>query len=968
MATLSVQQVELGTLLEPLSGRPFFIDDPEGVWIVQSGKLDLFLIEAREHSTAGARHPLMRVEAGQAVFGLESLPESKVRVIANPTPNTSMFYLQRGNLQQFVSPEKSLRFLEDWINRLGAVISETAAPSTFKTLQSGEKVRVAKDVSTFTSQDELVWVFHQKGKSRFLGNANLPSVNGEQYFPITKHAWLETDPGAVLDCINSSKLAEIDPEWKGLRAFHRMAMYCLNVKRLREEARERDLLHSRVASDAVLMESGISQLASVLRPGEATANVAEDLVNDPLFRSCQAVGKVQGIKMRAPLDLIHGAARQDPVSAIAKVSGVRLRRVALKKQWWKQDSGPIVAFCESESHPVALLPRGSRAYELYDPVQRQRVLVTPEVALSIQPFGYVFYRPFPPRKLSAFDLLWFGAKGAGKELIAIILMGVATGLLGIAMPYATGVVFDVLIPGAERTQLLQISAFLLISAISVTMFTLTRSYAILRLEGKMDASVQAAVWDRLLGLPITFFRNFNSGDLAMRSLGIVQIRQTLTGSTLNCILSGIFSIFSFALLFYYQWKLALLATGLVILGFLASLFCGYLQVRCQRQIFQLRGYIAGMVLQFISGVTKLRMAGAEGRAFVAWAREFSKQRQLSLKARRVSNVVTVFNAIYPIVALGAIFYYQASLLAEPGNTQLTTGNFLAFLAAFTQFMAAALLLSSSLISVLNIVPLFERAQPILHALPEVAANKTNPGPLTGAIEVSHVRFRYSPSMPVVLRDLSVTIRAGEFVAFVGPSGCGKSTVFRLLLGFETPESGAIYFNGQDLSGLDVQAVRRQMGVVLQTSRLISGDIFTNIVGSSPLTIRDAWEAARMTGIDRDIEQMPMGMHTIISEGGGGISGGQRQRLLLARAIVARPKILLLDEATSALDNHTQAIVSRSLESLRATRVVIAHRLSTIMKADRIFVLEQGLVVQSGSYQELMAQEGLFKELAKRQLT
>jgi ATP-binding cassette subfamily C protein len=265
------------------------------------------------------------------------------------------------------------------------------------------------------------------------------------------------------------------------------------------------------------------------------------------------------------------------------------------------------------------------------------------------------------------------------------------------------------------------------------------------------------------------------------------------------------------------------------------------------------------------------------------------------------------------------------------------------------------------------VPLYERAAPILKTLPEVDSTRSNPGELSGAIEANHLVFRYRPDSPLVLRDLSFTVQPGQFVAFVGPSGCGKSTLLRLLLGFEQPESGAVYFDGQDLAGLDVQAVRRQMGVVLQTGKLISGDILTNIIGAAPLTVDDAWEAARLSGLDRDIQAMPMGLHTVINESGGGLSGGQRQRMMIARAIVAKPRLLLFDEATSALDNHTQSIVSQSLKGLKATRIVIAHRLSTIIDADRIFVVDKGRIEQSGTYEELMKQGGLFAELAKRQL-
>jgi ABC-type bacteriocin/lantibiotic exporter with double-glycine peptidase domain len=376
--------------------------------------------------------------------------------------------------------------------------------------------------------------------------------------------------------------------------------------------------------------------------------------------------------------------------------------------------------------------------------------------------------------------------------------------------------------------------------------------------------------------------------------------------------------------------------------------------------------ISGLVLELVNGAPKFRVSGVEDRAFARWAAAFSTQKRTAADARRVSNILSVFHASFPVIATALLFYGMA-VLSQRQADSMTTGQFLAFYAAFGQFLGAVLGISAAALTVLQAVPLYESAQPILTALPEAAGGRGDPGDLRGGIELAHVAFRYSSETPLVLRDVSVSIRPGEFVAIVGPSGSGKSTLLRLLLGFETPESGSVYFDGKDLAGLDLEAVRRQMGVVLQHGKLMIGDIFTNIIGSAPLTLDDAWRAAEMAGLDRDIKAMPMGMHTMIAEGGGGLSGGQRQRLMIARAIVGSPRILLFDEATSALDNRTQAIVSRALESLKATRIVIAHRLSTVMHADRILVVEKGVLVQSGTYDELIRQEGPFAELARRQL-
>jgi ATP-binding cassette subfamily C protein len=306
-------------------------------------------------------------------------------------------------------------------------------------------------------------------------------------------------------------------------------------------------------------------------------------------------------------------------------------------------------------------------------------------------------------------------------------------------------------------------------------------------------------------------------------------------------------------------------------------------------------------------------------------------------------------------------------LTVSSTNRLSTGSFLAFNAAFVQFLTNAIALGAAFTAVLQVVPTYERVKPLLQALPEVDDAKSDPGELGGSIEVSHVSFRYTENGPLVLSDVSLTVNPNEFVAFVGPSGSGKSTILRLLLGFEKPEAGAILYDGHDLSGLDVRSVRRQIGVVLQSGKVMTADIYTNIVGASGLSIEDAWEAARMAGFDEDLKYMPMGMQTLVNEGGSTLSGGQRQRLLIARAIATKPRMIFFDEATSALDNRTQEIISRSLESLAATKVVIAHRLSTIMKADHIYVVEKGQIVQHGAYQELINQTGLFADLAQRQI-
>ena len=487
----------------------------------------------------------------------------------------------------------------------------------------------------------------------------------------------------------------------------------------------------------------------------------------------------------------------------------------------------------------------------------------------------------------------------------------------------------------------------------------------------MDYAAQSAVWDRLLDLPMTFFRDYSAGDLADRASGVDQMRGIVAGAGIAAILGSFSSLFNVFQMLGYDFTLAAVAIGLTVVYVLVTTFANFLQLRYLRDEQRKRGRITGLILQLISGVAKLRVCGAENHAFRVWATAFSEQRKVSFRVGRVSNVMQVWNACFPVLSTMLIFFTVVSLkqsAAESGTPfEMTTGDFLAFSAAYGMFLAAMQALGDASLSMLRIVPIWERLKPILEATPEIDSSKVHPGTLSGAIDISHLSFRYSADGPWILKDVSIKIKPGEFVALVGGSGSGKSTLMRLMLGFETSEVGSVYYDGQDLATLDLRLVRSQMGVVLQESRLLPADIYRNIVGSSSRTVAEAWEAAEKAGIADDVRAMPMQMHTVISEGGGGFSGGQKQRLMIARAIVHKPRILFLDEATSALDNKTQAIVTESMNKLAATRIVIAHRLSTIVQADRICYLEQGELKEQGTFEELMAKDGLFAALAKRQL-
>jgi len=960
---------ELGSILELSSNSAFSAEDPEKVWVVVAGTLDLFLVDSGGNGFVGPRSHIIRLHRGGALFGFYPADRTGAGLLANPGPETKLLCLEKAQLQNTAGQlEKQwwLGLLEQWITTLGTAVADSVAPKSFLRLSAGQEVAFEDEPGAVLALEQLLWVRPVQGTTRFLGTDVVPALALNQYFPVTRHTWLQCAPHTTLACSDTQSWLEQDREWVGLRAFSELMRAYLIHRRKNQEERERSRMLASAEADGLRIQQALLTLAAPLKESGQELEGA-GISGDPLLRACEAVGRASRITIQAPLGSLAAIKQRDPVSAIAKASGIRMRLVLLRERWWNQDHGPILAFLASDNRPVALLPRSPTDYQMFDPTLDQIVNVTPELAADIKESGYVFYRHFPAQPLKIIDLFGFALVGCRRDIVMIVVMGIGVGLLALLPPIFTGIIFDDVIPGAQRHALTELIGFLIVSGFAAALFSLSRQIAVVRLEGKIDASMQAAVWDRTMALPVPFFRQYAAGDLAMRGLVIGQIRQILTGSSLAAILSGVFSVFSLALLFFYSWRLAILASGLTAIAVLVSSFCGYFTIRYQRDMFEVQGRISAMVLQFINGIAKFRVSGTEARVFARWAREFTKQKLIYCRARKFSNALAVFNAAFPVVAYGAIFYCAAYIMATSPLSHMSSGHFLAFFAAFIQFLGATLALSSAAVSTLMVVPLAHRAKPILETLPEVDTKKTDPGELSGHIEIDHVVFRYHKDMPVVINDISLSILPGQFVAFVGMSGSGKSTLFRLLLGFEKPESGVIYFDGQELAGLDLQALRRQLGVVLQNGRVLKGDILTNIVGATRVTIDDAWEAARLSGLDRDIEQMPMGMYTVISEAGGGLSGGQRQRLMIARAVVAKPRILLFDEATSALDNYTQAIVSKSLEALNATRIVIAHRLSTVVSADRIFVMDKGRIAQTGTYAELIRQEGVFTQLAKRQL-
>ncbi len=707
----------------------------------------------------------------------------------------------------------------------------------------------------------------------------------------------------------------------------------------------------------------LAELTTVAQP--ATAELVS-VTGSPLLVAVHALGRAAGVHIHAPKTLDPGCNIEDQLRTVARQAHFRTRKVALTGKWWTRDCGPLLAFRLEDGNPVALIPSATR-YTIVDPETGQASKMNRGKAAALQPFGYMLYWPLPARMERLKQTLAFALKGRNLDIAVIIGTILAGMLLSTFVPIATAALIDYSIPDADRSLLYQLGMGLIAVALGKALFELIEVFAAARLTTASNSLVQAAVWDRVLRLRPAFLRKFSTGDLSSRAMSISTMFRLLSGTSLQMIFGSCASLVNLALMFYYSGSLAFIGLAAAIIVAAAMLISGSGIRGKTRALQALEGHLTGLTIQLINGISKLRVSGTERFAFATWGGKYREQQQLSFSIQRLRDGVGTLNQTIPPIATAAIFLSAGGALFSAGSEGLSVGSFLAFNTAFGLFMGSMTFLSNTVVELLHVVSLWERAKPILAAEPEIDPSKSDPGTLKGRIATAHVTFRYRDSGPLTLEDVSIEAEAGEFVAIVGPSGSGKSTLLRLLLGFEIPTSGTIYYDGQDLNGLDVLSLRSQLGVVLQSSNLISGSIFENIAAGTSISLDQAWEAARQAGIAGDIESFPMGMHTFISEGAGNISMGQRQRLLIARALVFRPRILLFDEATSALDNRAQAIVSGSLEVLKVTRIVIAHRLSTIRNANRIYVMEKGRVVQKGNFAELAAQDGLFARMISRQM-
>ncbi|MBD0420181.1 NHLP bacteriocin export ABC transporter permease/ATPase subunit [Streptomyces sp. TRM S81-3] len=921
----------LGTRVDCAGFNRLDLEGPQVLWLVAAGAVDLFAVDAEEQ---GHWHHLGRLEAGSVLLGPVAGPQHTL--VARPLRDC---VVHRIALRELYQPASTQTWSYDEYGNPQYVPPTTSPLEYALALGAGRSLSIlfqaplAADRAAAPADDDVFWMQVPPGSVQY------GSLYGDE---------------AAADLLMDPALWQsmVDQQYRLLTTLDRWIEQLERTHETRTAAGIR-------AGEAVRAQADRTLLASIgKRSGRGTT--AADA--DATYAACRLVARAAGITLAEPAQGGAESDRLDPVERVALASRVRTRAVALEGRWWRDDVGPLVGHRALSGAPVALLWRRG-GYVAVHPATGRETPVEKANAGEFEPRAVMFYRPLPERRLSPLRLLRFCLRGTRGDLAGLLLSGLVTVAIGALVPIATGKVLGEFVPKAQTGLIVQVCLALMLSSVVAAAFMLLQNLTILRLEGRIEATLQPAVWDRLLRLPTSFFTERSTGELASAAMGISAIRRLLAGVGPTVAQSVTVGAMNLGLLLWYSVPMALAAIGMLVVVAAVFLGLGLWQVRWQRRLVQLTNKLNNQAFQTLRGLPKLRVAAAENYAYAAWAERFARSRELQQRAGRIKNLNAVLGAVYlPLCTL-----LMFMLLAGPARGSMSAAAFLTFNTSVTMLLTSVTQLTGAFVSAVAALPLFEEIRPVLDATPEVRAASTRPGPLSGAIEARRLSFRYSDDGPLVLDDVSFEVRPGEFVAIVGPSGCGKSTLLRLLIGFDRPLSGSVLYDGQDLAALDQSAVRRQCGVVLQHAQPFTGSILDVICGTEPYTPEEAMAAAEMAGLAEDIKRMPMGLHTIVS-GSGAVSGGQRQRLMIAQALIRRPRILFFDEATSALDNETQRTVIESTKALNATRIVIAHRLSTVLDADRVIVMEDGRIAQQGTPAALLADTGgRLHELVRRQL-
>ena len=958
----------------PCAGnRPVGFDDPDSVWFIDRGTVDLFLAERKDGVEQAAPQHLLRRDAGTLLPGVAPDEQddrergTTLGLVAKGLPGTLLKRLPASLLSE-VHPAELAEQADTWLTDITDTLSRFVSRLPRPTALAEPGLDQTLGPCTLSVRRGVVWVSGpSRGASLFMDmvdQAELAGTSGphEAAIPLTRSSWLTLFDGAVVSGRSTETLAEEGALLPALASFHATAFALERLNRRLAVVDDANLERERTTSHRTAETVARERLFNIYdQPVDRDGNVEDTALANAL----EVIGRHQGIDFRIPA---RSGPSDSPVRLvdILDASGVRARRVRFRDEgrWWRGDSNALLAFRAADGRPVALLPGAFGPYREIDPVARRRVRITAERAGALRQEAWMFYRPLPPGNVKPADLLRMALHGSAGDLARLVMAGLPGGLIKLLPALALGFVASHVVAGGSAGALHAVAATLAGFGLLGALLHLLQSKAVMRLEGRSASRVEAAFWDRLMRLPPSILHRHPAGDLAMSGMTFQSIRDGLQGVVAESLLSIVFLLPVFGVIFFYDAALGVIALVFSLASLLVTAGLGWRQISPHGRMIGAARRVAGRLFQIVGGIAKLRVENAEGSAFAIWARDYREQKRAELELGALEGHARAFGAALPFLAGGVLLFAVATV----GGRSVPVSDFLVVYTVFIAFQSAIARLGESFGTLAAMLPAFDQMRPILAAVPEAEVEGEPVERLGGEILFDRISFRYDPDGPLILDDVTIRAHPGEFVAIAGESGAGKSTLFRLALGIDRPSAGAVYYDGRDLKHLNLKQVRRKIGAVPQSVRLHPQDLWDNIVAHHEGTSgEEVWQAVRTAGIEREIKAMPMGMLTMVGAGGSVLSGGESQRVTIARSQIGSPRIMLLDEATNWLDNESQAEVMRNLALLTSTRIVIAHRLSTLEQADRIYVMKAGKVVQSGSFNELMESGGVFKELVRRQI-
>jgi len=956
----------------------FSLHEPESVWLVEKGSVDLFAIEKVRGKAEGRRRFIHEFTEGALLFGF--LPSEKDEVVALIETGSILKKIDKNVLRKYLQEHSALQ--QGFLPLFNAWVYALYSP--FTSLKKEHQARVYHTSPTekfYLKKDEklapehfiggraselIEWVALTKGQLSLFDWKDV-SYHSLSYVPLGNSLWWQAASETYLETVSDHDFLKEELWLAALSQLHTLFLKALLISGQIHMHREKELIQERAKLEEHSWHTSFSALTDVLQKEEVYLPKGVD----PLLLACKVVGHELNIDFHEPSQQETSLNLIGHIKQICEASNARFRRVTLVGKWYKENGGPLVGFLGPARIPVALLSRDQGSYTMIDPMTQKTLKVDESIASKIASSAFEFYGAFN-QHMSRSQAVKFAFFSRGKNIIWVLLMGLMMSLLTLSLPFGSKLIYGTAIPQLNHNLLWQVGGALFAAAFSAFVYQLAQGFLIFRINSLSGNRFEAAIWDRILRLPLRFFKLFSVGDLYNRINGFVSLRRSFNNFYVSAVLNALFSLIYLIAMFLFSVKLTLIVLLAIFLCVSVFYFCLTHVVDLQRDSFAIKGKLNGFILQVISGITKLRATGGEKQAFSYWARLYAEAKRKDLKSQYYNTAIDAVFAMMPTLSSLLIFSLVIYWIVQTKNgtalsSSLSLGDFFGFITAFAIFSSAIFGAIPAINYLYRVVrPIWSRGMVIFDQEPESGPQKKPFGILQGAVAIEQVFFRYDGKTPYLLKNISLKAEPGEFIGIVGPSGSGKSTLLRLLLRFETPETGTISYDGVDLAHLDVGSVRRQMGVVLQNASLLPGTIYDNLVHGGIYTNEQVDQALELSAFKQDLWNFPMGLHTVLPSGGGTLSGGQKQRLLIARALISDPKILLFDEATSQLDNRTQMQLSQNIEKLNVTRIVIAHRLSTLRHSDRIYVLEKGEIVDQGTFDELAARPGLFAQLVIRQ--